>query len=83
VREAQSGQAPVQRLADRVSAVFVPVVLALAVLTTLAWLVLRLAGRGLHRRASPSSSSPARARWGWPLRPRCSSAPGRARSSAS
>jgi Cu+-exporting ATPase len=40
VREAQSGQAPVQRLADRVSAVFVPAVLALSVLTTLAWLVL-------------------------------------------
>jgi Cu+-exporting ATPase len=31
VTEAQSGKAPVQRLADRVSAVFVPVVIALAV----------------------------------------------------
>jgi Cu+-exporting ATPase len=39
VREAQSGRAPVQRLADRVSAVFVPVVLALAAVTTVAWLV--------------------------------------------
>ena len=33
VRDAQSGKAPVQRLADRVSAVFVPVVLAVAVAT--------------------------------------------------
>jgi P-type Cu+ transporter len=40
VEEAQSGKAEVQRLADRVSAVFVPVVIALAVLTFLGWLVL-------------------------------------------
>jgi P-type Cu+ transporter len=40
VDEAQRGKAPVQRLADRVSAVFVPVVLVVAVLTLLAWLVL-------------------------------------------
>jgi Cu+-exporting ATPase len=40
VTAAQSGKAPVQRLADRVSAVFVPVVLALAVLTLAGWLVL-------------------------------------------
>jgi Cu+-exporting ATPase len=38
VTQAQSGKAPVQRLADRVSAVFVPVVLAIAVLTLLGWL---------------------------------------------
>jgi Cu+-exporting ATPase len=38
VTEAQSGKAPVQRLADRVSAVFVPVVLALSVATLLFWL---------------------------------------------
>ena len=37
VREAQAGRAPIQRLADRVSAVFVPVVLAVALLTFLAW----------------------------------------------
>ncbi|MEN3307340.1 MAG: P-type Cu+ transporter, partial [Micromonosporaceae bacterium] len=40
VTQAQSGKAPVQRLADRVSAVFVPVVLAIAVLTLLGWLLL-------------------------------------------
>jgi Cu+-exporting ATPase len=39
VEAAQSGKAPVQRLADRVSAVFVPVVILLAVLTLIGWLV--------------------------------------------
>ncbi|MBN0038975.1 copper-translocating P-type ATPase [Cellulosimicrobium cellulans] len=43
VTQAQTGKAPVQRLADRVSAVFVPVVLALAVATLVGWL---LAGAG-------------------------------------
>nr|MBA2716318.1 heavy metal translocating P-type ATPase [Propionibacteriales bacterium] len=38
VEQAQNGKAPVQRLADRVSAVFVPVVIALAVATLLVWL---------------------------------------------
>ena len=40
VRHAQATKAPVQRLADRVSAVFVPVVLALAVLTFAVWALL-------------------------------------------
>lgn len=40
VEEAQSGKAEVQRLADRVSAVFVPVVIALSILTFLGWLIL-------------------------------------------
>ncbi|WP_370616848.1 heavy metal translocating P-type ATPase [Mumia sp. Pv 4-285] len=39
VESAQSGKAPVQRLADRISAVFVPVVLVLAVLTWIGWMV--------------------------------------------
>jgi P-type Cu+ transporter len=38
VEEAQNGKAHVQRLADQVSAVFVPVVIAIAVLTLVAWL---------------------------------------------
>ncbi|MCW2975715.1 MAG: heavy metal translocating P-type ATPase [Actinomycetia bacterium] len=38
VTQAQSGKAPVQRLADRVSAVFVPVVIAIAVGTLGYWL---------------------------------------------
>ena len=38
VAEAQTGKAPVQRLADRVSAVFVPVVIGIALATLAGWL---------------------------------------------
>lgn len=38
VSQAQSGKAPVARLADRISAVFVPVVLAIAVATFILWM---------------------------------------------
>jgi Cu+-exporting ATPase len=40
VVSAQTGKAEVQRLADRVSAVFVPIVMGLAVLTLIGWLLL-------------------------------------------
>jgi Cu+-exporting ATPase len=39
VGEAQAGKAPVQRLADRISAVFVPVVLGLGAVTLAGWLL--------------------------------------------
>jgi Cu+-exporting ATPase len=38
VEQAQGSKAPVQRFADRISAVFVPVVLAIALVTFLVWL---------------------------------------------
>lgn len=40
VEQAQAGKAPVQRLADRVSSVFVPIVIGLSLLTLIGWLVI-------------------------------------------
>jgi Cu+-exporting ATPase len=40
VAEAQAGRAPIQRLVDRISAVFVPLVLVLSLATLAGWLVL-------------------------------------------
>jgi Cu+-exporting ATPase len=37
MRDAQSSRAPIQRLADRVSAVFVPAVVGIAIVTFIAW----------------------------------------------
>jgi len=48
VREAQGSKPPIQRLADRVSAVFVPVVLVVATLTFGIWLLLGPAPSYLH-----------------------------------
>ena len=39
VADAQAGKAPIQRLVDRVSAVFVPIVLGLSLATLVGWLV--------------------------------------------
>ncbi|MBE9606767.1 heavy metal translocating P-type ATPase [Acetobacteraceae bacterium H6797] len=46
VEAAQASRAPVQKLVDRVAAVFVPVVVAIAVVTFLGWL---LAGQGVEQ----------------------------------
>lgn len=51
VSEAQAGKAHVQRLADRVSSVFVPVVVVLALATLAGWLI---AGVGLAAAVSPA-----------------------------
>ena len=40
MKAAQGSQAPIQRLADRISAVFVPVVILIAIATFAAWMVL-------------------------------------------
>jgi Cu+-exporting ATPase len=39
MRDAQGSRAPIQRLADRISGVFVPVVIAIAIATFIAWYV--------------------------------------------
>lgn len=48
IERAQNSRAGIQRLADRVSSIFVPVVVALAVLTALAWGLAPETTRGLH-----------------------------------
>jgi P-type Cu+ transporter len=39
LREAQGSRAPIQRIADRISAIFVPTVLGLAIITFFAWTI--------------------------------------------
>jgi Cu+-exporting ATPase len=48
VEEAQGSKAPIQKLADRVSAVFVPMVIAIAALTFLTWYFLAPEAWGGH-----------------------------------
>jgi Cu+-exporting ATPase len=49
MRQAQASRAPIERLADRISGIFVPAVIALAVLTFLGWL---LAGAAVTKAAT-------------------------------
>ncbi len=49
MRQAQGSRAPIEKLADRISGIFVPVVLGLAILTFAAWMV---AGAGVTKAAA-------------------------------
>jgi Cu+-exporting ATPase len=53
MREAQGSRAPIQKLADRISGVFVPVVIGLALLTFVVWLL--AAGPGSVVRAAAAA----------------------------
>ena len=52
VADAQGSRAPIQRLADRVAAIFVPIVLAIAGLTFLAWWIFGPAPSALYALAN-------------------------------
>ncbi len=51
MRDAQGSRAPIQRLADKISSVFVPIVISMAILTFVAWFVMTdgVAGVGFVR----------------------------------
>jgi Cu+-exporting ATPase len=55
MRDAQGSRAPIQRLADRISAVFVPAVLSIAVVTFTAWFV------AAHAAGAPAGAALVRA----------------------
>lgn len=48
MRDAQGSRAPIQRLADRVSAIFVPIVLSIAIATFVVWFVAADAAPGVR-----------------------------------
>ena len=61
VEEAASSKAPISKLADKVSAVFVPTVITIAVLTVIVWLI---TGHSVSFAALRFWLSPAHVRWG-------------------
>jgi P-type Cu+ transporter len=48
MRDAQGSRAPIQRLADRISAIFVPVVISLAIVTFVVWFITADAAPGVR-----------------------------------
>ncbi len=46
MRDAQGSRAPIQRLADRISSIFVPIVMSIAIATFVTWFVVLHAGGG-------------------------------------
>jgi Cu+-exporting ATPase len=75
VEEAQAGKPAVQALADRIAAVFVPAIVAIAAITLAAWLATGHSSRPRSSPRSPCSSSRARARWASRRPPRSWSPP--------
>lgn len=55
VKEAQGSKAPVQRIADKIAAIFVPVVIAISILTLATWLI--IGGTDLFAKALLSAVS--------------------------
>ncbi len=47
VQEAQGSRAPIQKLADTISSVFVPIVLALAIVSLIVWILIGNAVTGI------------------------------------
>ena len=65
VEEASASKAPIAKLADKVSGIFVPVVISIAVITIIVWLLL---GKGVSFALSMGISVLeflARVRWDW------------------
>ena len=60
MRDAQGTRAPIQALADKVSAIFVPVVIALAIVTFVAWFL------AVHLGGAPVATALVRA-FGWEI----------------
>jgi P-type Cu+ transporter len=83
VADAQNGKAAVQRLADRVSAVFVPVVIGISVATLITWLATGQPAVAAFTAAVAVLIIACPCPWGWPRRRRCWWAPAGAPSSAS
>lgn len=54
VQRAQNSRASIQRLADRVSSIFVPIVVSIAILAASAWIFAPEATRALHERLAAS-----------------------------
>ncbi len=69
VASCQAGHAPIQRLADRVSALFVPVIVFVALATFVSWWLIGGAFEPALLRFVAVLWSPARAPWGWRPRP--------------
>jgi cation transport ATPase len=70
VQEVQGGRAPVQRLADRVSAVFLPAMIGLAAIAFIGWWVLAGGPPAASSPPWPCLLSPGHARSAWPPRSR-------------